>query len=392
MASVSVLSALALVGCGEGNGSATGPERVSRDSAADKAMEAPTSSVRYARAEVATTLTVGILPAEVVLPPEARMVVAPPLGGRIVEWLVVVGATVEVDTPLARIELLDVGDLLAAIEEGRRVLAARERTLALEKRAASQGLTSATEVAALDNAVAEARARRDALTGQLQVRRKAMRADGDEPGWTWKSASRGLVERIECPPGQVARPDTGCLVVIDPQRAVVRVHVPERWISRWVSGESIGAELVLVGEAQARSLTEVRRAPRLDEKSRTIAVDFAADALLQSGRSGRVSLTAPARGGLAVPEVAVTRLDGHEVVFAKRGETAVPVKVERLGRHGDKAVVRVAAGSGEGLGGGISGGVGGGIGGGIEDVAVAGLFRLKSQHVLASEAGDAEAP
>jgi multidrug efflux pump subunit AcrA (membrane-fusion protein) len=320
-------------------------------------------------------MTVGILPAEVVLPPEARMVVAPPLEGRIAEWLVEVGASVEVDTPLARIELLDVGDLQASLEESKRVLAARERTLALERRAASQGLTSATEVAALDNAVAEARARRDALVGQLDVRRKAMRADVQDAGWTWKSASKGLVERVECPPGQVARPDSGCLVIIDPQRAVVRVHVPERWVSRWSVGESMGAELVLAGETEARPLTEVRRAPRLDEQSRTLAVDFMADTILQSGRSGRASLTAPARGGLLVPEAAMTRLDGHEVVFAKRGETSSPVRVERLGRHGESAVVRVVEG-----------------GEVMTEVAVAGLFRLKSRHVLANEAGDEEAP
>ncbi len=365
-----------VVGCGGEDGTSAGPERVSRDGAPETTKhEAPTSSVRFAQVQAATAMTVGILPAEVVLPPEARMVVAPPLEGRIVEWLVVVGASVEVDTPLARIELLDVGDLQASIEESKRVLSARERTLALERRAASQGLTSATEVAALDNAVAEARARRDALVGQLDVRRKAMRADGDDKGWTWKSASNGIVERIECPPGQVARPDSGCLVVIDPQRAVVRVHVPERWVSRWSVGESMGAELVLAGETEARELTEVRRAPRLDEQSRTVAVDFTAAALLQSGRSGRASLTAPARGGLSVPEAAMTRLDGHEVVFAKRGETASPVKVERLGRDGQNAVVRVAEG-----------------GEVITEVAVAGLFRLKSRHVLASEAGDEEAP
>jgi len=371
-----MLLAPVVVGCGAESETSAGPERVSRDGAPEITKhEAPTSSVRFVPVEAATAMTVGILPAEVVLPPEARMVMAPPLEGRIVEWLVAVGTSVEVDTPLARIELLDVGDLQASIEESKRVLAARERTLALERRAATQGLTSATEVAALDNAVAEARARRDALVGQLDVRRRAMRADVQDAGWTWKSASRGIVERIECPPGQVARLDSGCLVVIDPQRAVVRVHVPERWVSRWSAGEAMGAELVLAGETAARALTEVRRAPRLDEQSRTVAVDFTADALLQSGRSGRASLTAPARGGLIVPEAAMTRLDGHEVVFARRGESARPVRVERLGRHGENAVVRVVEG-----------------GEVITEVAVTGLFRLKSRHVLGTEAGDEAAP
>lgn len=318
------------------------------------------------------SVVVGVVPASVIVPAEHRAALGPPLEGRIIAWRVGVGDAIAPGTPLIDLEVVGVADLEAALTEAKDLLAARSRTLNLERQAAKEGLSSASEVLAYEVAVAEAKARRDALMGQIEAKKKAV---GGESGWTWTSSISGVIERIECPRGQLARPDSACLTVVDTSRAVVRVEVPERWLSRW-SGPMSG-ELTLIGEDAPISLAEVRRAPRLDELSRTLAVDLgptASKAPLTPGRSGRVALRAAMRG-LAVPTIALTRLDGREVVFAKTAKGTTPIAVERLGRDGERIVVRLLGDSAM-----------------PAEVATRGLFLLKSQHILESEGAESAEP
>jgi cobalt-zinc-cadmium efflux system membrane fusion protein len=114
-------------------------------------------------------------------------------------------------------------------------------------------------------------------------------------------------------------------------------------------------------------LVEVRRAPRLDEASRTLTVDLKAAEPLYPGLSGKVSLLAEVEG-LSVPAEALTRLEGREVVFGKSAKGVAPVGVERLGRDGDRVVIQV-------------------LGDAPEEVATRGLFLLKSQFLLESGEG-----
>ncbi len=323
--------------------------------------EAP-ERVRFEPVVPVSAVTVGVLPASLVLPDEHRMTLGPPLEGRIAAWRVEVGSPVVPGTALADLDVLGIPDLEAALVEAGQLVAARTKTLEAERRAAGQGLSSASDVMAYEVGVAEARARRDALKAQIDARKRTV---GE--GWTWTSDVQGVVERVACTRGQVARPDSGCLTVVDAAKVVVRVHVPETWLGRWHG--PINGELVMSGDDASIALQEVRRAPRLDEGSRTLAVDFVAmgtakgdTSPLTPGRSGRVALRA-ALAGLAVPEAALTRLDGRDVVFTPAGEGAVPVPVERLGRDGERIVVRVQ-------------------GPAPGEVATRGLFLLKSRHVL----------
>lgn len=317
------------------------------------------------------SVVVGVVPASVIVPAEHRATLGPPLEGRIIAWRVGVGDAIVPGTPLIDLEVVGVADLEAALTEAKDLLAARSRTLNLERQAAKEGLSSASEVLAYEVAVAEAKARRDALMGQIEAKKRAV---GGESGWTWTSSISGVIERIECPRGQLARPDSACLTVVDTSRAVVRVEVPERWLSRWDG--PIKGELSLVGADTPIMLGEVRRAPRLDELSRTLALDLGpsgSQSPLAPGRSGRVALIAQL-SGLAVPARALTRLDGREVVFAKTPTGSRPVPVERLGRVGDAVVVRALGDETLEPG---------------REVATRGLFLLKSQHLLNAEGAEA---
>lgn len=363
------LGILALAACGGGEEGAPlhpGPVSIAGTRPAEP---------RYAALTSASEAVLGVLPAEVVLPPEAVMSLSPPLAGRIVTWRVAVGDEVAPETPLATMATPDLADLAAALAEAERVSVARERALVVEREAMRQGLAAATEVQALEVQAAEARARRDALRAQLATRRAlgAGKGEGAEAAgaWAWLSPVRGVVQRLELPVGASARPEEAALVVIAVDAARVRAHVPERWLAR-LPAEARG-RFVPTGGGAVLEVTLVHRSPTLDATSRTQIHDFAGDARLEPGRSGRLELVGPApAGALAVPPEALTRLEGVEVLFPERGD---PIAVERVGRTADRVLVRSREP------------------GRLEpgaQVAVDGVFLLKSRHVLGlDDAGDA---
>jgi cobalt-zinc-cadmium efflux system membrane fusion protein len=354
------LWAVLLSACG---GQAPAPDPVKAPEQAER--------TRFEPVHPADMVTVGVVPASVQVPPEHRATLAPPLEGRVLAWRVGVGDTIAPGTALMDLEVAGVADLEAELAEARQLVAARSRTLLAERQAASQGLSNASAVLAYEVAVAEAKARQQALNEQLDARKNAVgRGPEEGSGWVWTSSVTGVIERIECPAGQRAQPDMACLTVVDTSRAIVRVEVPERWLERWAigaTGHPIEGELTLTGSNTPLSVREVRRAPRLDDTSRTLSVDLApreATALLP-GQSGRVALraTVAQAGAIAVPEAAMTRLDGKDVVFGRSAKGVVPIPVERLGRDGDRVVLRPLAAA-------------------PTEVATRGLFLLKSRHLL----------
>lgn len=347
---------MVLWGCG---GESPAPARVTATEEGER--------IQFVSVEKADMVTVGVVPASVLVPPEHRATLGPPLEGRVLLWRVAVGDTIKPGTPLMDLEVAGVADLEAELTEAQQLVSARSRTLNAERQAASQGLSNASAVLAYEVAVAEARARQQALAVQLAARKNAVGQGSSEgSGWVWTSSVTGVIERIECPRGQRAQPDTACLTIVDTSRAIVRVEVPERWLERWPIGAIFG-ELTLTGTGGPFHVGEVRRASSLDEASRTLAVDLApreARAMVP-GQSGRVALrtSLSQEGVIAVPEAALTRLDGKDVVFGRSANGVVPFPVERLGRDGDKVVLRP-------------------LGDAPTEVATRGLFLLKSRHLL----------
>lgn len=360
---------LALGACGEG-----GDELPANHPRPVSVVGTRPAQARFEPVTAASEAVLGVLPAEVVLPPEAVMALSPPLAGKITRWQVAVGEEVAVGAPLATITTSDLADLEASLAEAERVAVARDKALAVEREAMRQGLSAATEVQALEVAAAEVRARRDALRAQLAARRSlgadtARRAEV-AGGWEWRSPVAGVVKRLDLPVGATASPEAPALVVVAVERARVRAYVPERWLARLP--REVRGRFVPTGSEAALAVSLAFKAPTLDATSRTQAHDFVASTPLEPGRSGRLELVGPAvEGALAVPAEALTKLEGVEVLFPEGG---APVSVERVGRTADRILVRarepgrLAAGA---------------------QVAVDGVFLLKSRHVLGLDEGEA---
>lgn len=371
--SPAILIALALVPAlvATGCGGDEGEERVAPSPVVPDLKD----RIGFAPLEAATDATLVTLPGEVVLPNGARQPLAPPLAGRLRVWSVALGAAVAEGDVLATLESPDLADLEAREGELARVANARSRLVATERAQVADGLVGAPSLYEHELAAKEARAQLEGVRAQLAARR-ALGADASAE-WSWRAPAAGVVSAVSCPVGTMAGPDAPCLTLLALDRAELLVHVPERLL------DLVGADVRAVWRSTSRpdrpqELTLSRIDPTIDPLSRTRAHRFAhrpdaAAPSLVPGASGRVDLVVSAPPGVySVPQDALTRLDGEDVVYLRAPDSptsarAVPVRV--IGRHGARALVR-----GDALAPGT-------------DVVVRGAFLLKSLAVL----GDGEA-
>lgn len=322
---------------------------------------------KYETVVAATDVKVMTLTAEISLPTEAVLGLSLPAQASILEWQVAVGQHVEAQTPLAVVQLPEMADLEASQREAAQVVRARQQALAQERKALAAGLSDMSSVQALEVALSEAKARQEAAGRSLAARSTLTKADNGQ-GWIWKSPVAGRVEGLTCALGTPVSEGERCVQLLDEALVVVRAHVPEQILSQ-VQNPSLYASLTLAGQTQSWPLELWRWAPRLELKSRTLLAEFKSKGapLAEPGRSGRVDLMVKAEeGALLVPEAALTRLEGKDVVFAK---DQGPLVVERLGRAAEGIVVKS-----EGLSAGTL-------------VATDELFGLKSLHLI-GEGGD----
>ena len=162
----------------------------------------------------------------------------------------------------------------------------------------------------------------------------------------------GVVTRAHATVGEVIDAGAPLFTITDPARLWVVGQVPE--LDLGVAREGANAVLTLAalpGERFPGSLDFV--APALDEATRTLPVRFALDApdpRLRAGLFGRLEIAPEGAGpdALVVPEGALSRIDGGDVVFVVEGDgrTFRPVPVELGRRDGDR--VEITSGVDEG--------------------------------------------
>jgi multidrug efflux pump subunit AcrA (membrane-fusion protein) len=318
--------------------------------------------VAWAAAEAAPEVPVATLPAEVAPAPGGLLELGPGVEGRLLQWAVGPGDRVAEGQPLARLASADLSDRLAQVG----VLRDRARAAAEQARliaaSADAGVATAAEAQAAAATAAEAQAALRGAEAGLGARADTRAAAG---GWAWTAPAAGAVARLSCAPGPVAA-DAVCLALLTDAAAEVHVGLPERLLA-WSDGPLRGAWTGADGTAA--TLTLRGRAPLLDPRSRQRRLRFEAPAGARVGASGRLGLLAAADGVVGVPAAALTRLGGEDVVFVGEA-TPVPRSVEPVGQDADRVYLR-----------GVQPG---------EQVAVKGVFLLKSLAALAAEGDHAD--
>lgn len=290
-------------------------------------------------AQPAQRIRVASLVAEAFIPADARWQIGPGALVRIDGWDVGIGDVVEIGTPLAKLINYDQSDLSGQVTAARAVVAQRRAVLQSREEAKAHGVITAAEVEEARASLAEAEAQSRALQRSSRARSGGA-AHGDG---VWRSPVSGVIASLDCAPGSVVEIDRTCLMVLDLERAVIRVHVPEKLSTSLA--DNIQGEWVAWGSSEAQGpLRILRRAPSIDPHSRTQAVDFQSETplVLLPGQSGRLDLYQEAEASwVELPRTALTALGGEDVVFVPMDDHDLPepLAVRIISRFDDRVVV-----------------------------------------------------
>jgi cobalt-zinc-cadmium efflux system membrane fusion protein len=316
------LPALLLVAaCGSGGEDAAPPPRAPAESQAPKTVAA----------RPASDAPLGIVPAVVTLPPEARVAVTTPFAGMVSRIHVIEGQQVRAGQLLATVVSRD-GYALAA-ESAR---AAARLDLARANAARVDGLVRAGVVAAARGDEAAAQLRQAEVDQREAARLLAVGQAAPDGTVRLVAPIAGRVAKVAATTG-APLDGTNAPFVIDAAGPYgLELQLPERLAANVRPGMAV----VLPDGSRGRILSV---APGLDPATRSVMARAAlghAPGLL-SGRALSVTILGDATSGaVSVPAAAVVRVGGRDTVFvaaAGGGFAARPVTVG--GRAGADAVL-----------------------------------------------------
>jgi len=288
------------------------------------------------------------VPAELEADPAYTAHVASVVASRITSVEVRVGDRVEAGQLLASIASSDVSASRGALAGARvrrdAARAARDRQASLVE--AGIGARRALLEAEAELASAEAEMR--GLSGGLAVVGR-----GGGSGIRVIAPIAGVITQTHASRGEVIEAGAPLFTITDPAHLWVVGQVPELDLS--VAREGASATLTVAALPSERFSGHLDFiAPALDESSRSLPVRFVLDDIdprLRAGLFGRLEIAPEGAGpdALVVPEDAVSRIAGHDVIFAasEDGRTFRPVEVEVGRRDGDR--VELTTGVTEGM-------------------------------------------
>ena len=268
--------------------------------------------------------------ATVEAPPERRMPVVTPVGGRVVALadrpLPALGQRVRAGEPLVAVAVPlagDAGTLTAA--EADLVRAREDLQLAEAERQRAQTLVDAGAAPARRLAEAEAAVRAAAARHDATARLLADGAGDGQPRRILTAPIDGVVTAVHAAPGRFVAAGEPVLAILDPTVVWVRGHIPETALHDLPPTPrarlGIHGDVGTVCDIEGADL--VYLAPEIDPRSRTAAVVYAVandDLHLRVGQSLGLALETDAvTEGLVVPNAAIVDEHGRPTVFVQTG-------------------------------------------------------------------------
>lgn len=327
-------------------------------------------------APVATErLTGGVVaPAEVQLNPDRTAHITPVVPGQVVEARAALGDRVERDQVLAILRSVELGEARSALARARAKLEVARAAFRRQEELRREAIGSERAFLEAQGALREAEAEYAAAAERLGVYGGT---SGSGARVSIKSPLAGVIIERHATVGEVVSTERPMFVVAD----VSRVWVVGRVYEQDVAGVRVGVPAVVTLQAypgRTWNGTVSYVAPALDESSRTLAIRVELDnpdSTLRPGLFGNITLASADSSSEpvpVVPEEAVQRMGGREVVFvpgAEAGEFRV-VEVTTGARAHGKVEIRNGLRPGD-------------------RVVVSGAFTLKSE-LLRSELGEHE--
>lgn len=273
-------------------------------------------------------LTMLEAPAEVVPPPASKGAVVAPFSARIAEVFVQEGARVEKGQAIVSVTMPEVVRAAASYGAAGTKAAALSRRKAQLEALRKEGLAKLAEISEVEASLATASAEQQMAAATLKIAglspKDAARVLATGGVVSLPSPIAGIVVEIDAPIGESREPTGAPLARIVGEGA-------SRIEARFTSSPPKGARFVFVGPSgQTYPLTLVNEAPGTSGRDATIAAWFEASERLPlpHGALGKVRVLPDEKSQLvAVPAAAVALSDGRAVVFARKPNAPVPVKV-----------------------------------------------------------------
>ena len=314
-------------------------ETPAEQGAPEQAVEdAASAAVETFRAEPASAVPLGSVPATVTLPPEARVAVTSPFPGAAVRVFVIEGQGVSRGQPLALVraaEPLRIGADLARAQSAVQLAEARSARLA---QLAEEGIVAQARA---DEALAELEQARVTLA---ENRRLASYAGvGPDGTMTLRAPIGGRVAHVGVEAGGPIDQMNAPFVIEAAGSYLLDLQLPERLAGEVRPGMAVevrvpagDGEMILVGG----SIISV--APSIDPQTRSVMAKarIGAGPGLVAGQNVMAVIVGQSDlDGAAIPARAVTRIDGQDHVFVLAGKGFAPRPVTIASIAGDRAVI-----------------------------------------------------
>lgn len=329
--------------------------------------------VQWQPANAADTNLVVTLPAEVVLPSDARRTLAPFLSGQLEHWHLRPGQYVRAGEPMATLTSPGLSQTIAAIARIRQERIHLTEQIDAIQPAVDRGIRPIDDVLSLRAEIGRLGAQLGELQQAASIMRRSAGGETDGASWTWTAPQDAYVSDILCAVGDHVLDSEPCIELVDLRGALVRVEVPERYVAMYPIGSDTRLHFVPTGSTtEPLTLSWVRTEPWAEVDTRSMSVYFAPDQTsLIPGTTGRGTLAvSPPEHAVEVPAGTMTTIGGQEGVIVQGDDdllTSTFVPVHRLGRSNDGIVV-----SAPGLGPGTP-------------IAYRGVFLLKSILLMQGE-------
>lgn len=313
LAPLAILLVLSLGGCSGEDPANAAPAR----SGGENTRVEPAIRVRVALAEIRPLAGTTRVPG--VVHPFQKATLATKVSGRVAERLVEPGDVVVKDTPLLR---LDEVDLRLAADRSASAARMADVDLADARRELDRALELHEQKAISE---AELDARRThferAIAGQESARVALAQARQALSDATLRAPFDGSVEVVDANVGEVLQPGVPVVTMVDFSRARVRAGVTAAEAAQITEGQSVDVGFDTLGGTHV--LAEVRSVSRSPEPgSGTYAIEIwldAPDSRLREGMIGEVTLERkPSGSHPVVPRQAVIRRDGRMTLFLVR--------------------------------------------------------------------------
>lgn len=312
--------------------------------------------------------------AEVKLISGSTRTLGPPVEGRLTQWLVKPGQTLLPNTPIATLISEEISDLDLTYQELRRQIQLQEELLTSKKAQLNAGVATQHDVQELQTSLEMNRARAKTLQRQRSVRMSSLTKTTNNQ-IIWESSTSGEITRLSCTEGDRIPTGSQCLTLINKDHPEIIVYIPQKDLA--AINQVTNATFTSESGLDSFTVSFDRYDPVVDEDHRmirsywTIPHDKATSHTLLSNMTGRLQLNQKASlDTLTLPRLALTQLDGKDVVFKKDSKGWTPVRVNVLREVNHEVLVQSKDLNPE------------------DKIVSQGVFAVKGQYLMGSEGGE----